>query len=182
MRRPVTTVCLAALLVSLAASAGELPAPPAGFSWHAVPQINGSVLVPDGWSVRDDHDGTTLTLFVTEKPATPPADFDVGLTMSAFVGDANAPEKVKKSLDEIAAKFSVMLTNSTQGRFHLLACKFDSPRKKDGVVIRTYELGIANPDTRTSYLLVFESPVSRWDQTWPKAEEILNHLSLDSDL
>jgi hypothetical protein len=180
IRRAVTVLCL--LAAALAARAAELPPPPDGFDWQAVPRIQGSVVVPKGWSDREDHDGKTLTMFITEKPFAPPRDFDVGLTVSAFVGDAKAPEKVKKLLDETATKFSVVLNASSQGRFHLLACKFDSPRKKDGVVVRTYQLGIANPETRTAYLLVFESPVSRWEEVWPKGEAMLNHLALDPDL
>jgi len=121
-------------------------------------------------------------MFVTEKAFTPPAEFEVGLTVNAFVGDPSAPEQVKKLMDQISAKFSAPLSNSSQGPFRLLSCKFDSPRKKDGVMIRSYQLGIANPNTRTTYLLVFESPVSRWDETWPKGKAMLDHLALETDL
>jgi len=178
--RIAAVVCL---VLALAANAQDVPPAPDGFSWHAVPELRASLLVPNGWSYREERDAhLTLAMFVTEKPSAGAGELDVGLTVNAFVDDPNAPEKVKKVLDEIAARFSTKLTESSDGPFRLLACKFDSPRRRDGVMIRSYQLGIANPTTRTTYLLMFQSPVARWDETWAKGKVMLDHLAFDTQM
>ena len=174
-----------ALVLSLLAStalAGALPAPPKGFTWHAVTALEASFLTPDGWHVREEQSEKTLAVFITEKEFAPPQEFDVGVTINAFLGNPGAPERVKKLLDDVAAKYSIRLKSAENGPFRVLACQFDSTRKKDALRVRTNMLGIANPKTRTAYLVIFESPVSRWDETWSKGKVILDNLALEAEM
>jgi len=166
MRAAVTILCLLAAALSDA---------PAGFSWHTVASARASFLVPTGWTARDEESGKALAVFVTESA-------DVGLTVNVYRDDPNAPATVKAHLDAMASAHGVKLTSSTNGPFQVLGCKFDAPRKPDGVPMRSAVMGIANPHTRTSYLLLFEAPVSRWDDAWAKGKVMLDHLALDPEL
>lgn len=175
-------VVLALSLLASVALAGQLPAPPKGFAWHPVTAIQASFLTPDGWHVREEQSEKTLAVFITEREIQPPQEFDVGVTINAFLGNPGAPERVKKLLDDVAAKYAVRLKSAENGPFRVLACQFDSTRKKDALRIRTNMLGIANPKTRTAYLVIFESPVSRWDETWAKGKVILDNLALEAEM
>jgi hypothetical protein len=172
---------LALSLLASTALAGTPPAPPPGFAWHAVEALRASFLTPDGWHVREEQSEKTLAIFITEGAFTPPDEFDVGVTINAFLDNPGAPERVKKLIDGVAAKYGVPLRSSANGPFRILACKFDSTRKKDALPVRTNMLGIANPETRTAYLVIFESPVSRWDETWAKGKVVLENLALDAE-
>ncbi|MFI5317547.1 MAG: hypothetical protein ACHQ6T_17735 [Myxococcota bacterium] len=172
---------LTALLWALAATAAaaELPAPPTGFSWHPVDAIKASFLTPDGWHLREERNGKTLALYITEQDSAPPQEFEVGATITAFLDDPDAPLKLKKLLDELAAKNSVQLKPAANGPFRILACQYDSKRPRDSLPIRTNVLGIANPNTGTSYLITFESPLSRWPEAWAKGKPIFDNLALE---
>src|ERR1700752_3703439 len=100
---------LLSLLIAAAAFAIELPKAPQGFGWHEVPAIHAAFLVPQGWHFREQRDGDTLAIFITQEAFTPPEKFEVGVTINVFRNDQNAPDRVKRTLEKLAAVNSVEL-------------------------------------------------------------------------
>ncbi|HTO53924.1 MAG TPA: hypothetical protein VMR50_11105 [Myxococcota bacterium] len=164
------------------ALAMDRPVAPSGFTWHDVTEIRAAFLVPDGWHVREEHQDKTFALFITETAFSPPAEFEVGLTVNVFRNTPGAAAKVKQVFDAIAAKYSVKVTPGTSGPFRTLSCHFDSKPASGKEPVRQFQLGIANPKTGTAYLLIFESPVSRWDAAWAKGKPILDALALETEI
>jgi hypothetical protein len=181
LRRTLVSVLAVLPVLSVgAAFAMERPVPPASFAWHEVPEIRAALLVPDGWQVREDHEAGTFALYVTEAPYSPPAPVGTGLTLHVFRNTPGAAAKVKEIFDGIAAKYSVKVSPGTSGPFRTLSCHYDSTPPGAKEAVRTFQLGIANPKTGTAYLLLFESPVSRWEAAWAKGKPIFDALALEA--
>jgi hypothetical protein len=177
MARTALVLCL---LIAAAAAAVELPKAPEGFAWHEVPAIRAAFLVPKGWHFREERDGRTLALFITQQAFTPPEKFEVGVSISVFRQDPAAGARVKRMLEKLASAHAVELhRGSSGGPFTTLACQFESPREGKEPV-RTHVMGIANAETDTVYLVFFESPASQWNATWEKGKTILGKLALET--
>jgi hypothetical protein len=178
----ILAVSVSIVLVAAHAHAIDLPAPPPEYTWREVPAIKAAFLVPVGWHVREELDGKTLALFVTQEPFTPPHEFDIGLSVNVFLENPNAPNQIKQMLDGISSKHSVPLSQGMAGPFATLSCQFDSGREGRAEPVRTFYLAIANTATGTSYLAIFESPVSQWDAAWKLGKPIIDTLALESEL
>jgi hypothetical protein len=170
------------LLLASAALAADVPAAPKGFAWRQVPAIKASFLVPDGWHFSEERRGKTLGLFITKDEIKAGGGFEIGVTINAFLDDPGAPAKVKKILDGMAAKYSSKVSPGSSEPFASLTCQFDSPRQGGKEPVRTFMVAIANPKTRTAYLVLFESPVSQWSETWPAGNAVLNNLALETEI
>jgi len=170
------------VLVAAAAWSSELPAPPPDYSWRKVPAIKAAFLVPSGWHVREQQDGKTLAIFITEKAFAPPESFEVGLSVNVFLETPSAPVQLKRMLDQVSAAHGVQLSQGSLGPFATLSCKYDSNRDGGLEPVRIFQLGIANADTRTSYLVTFESPVSEWARAWKIGKPIVDALALETAL
>jgi hypothetical protein len=179
MKWPAFWICL---VVAAAALAIELPAAPTGYSWREIPEIKAAFLVPNGWNFLQERRGGALALFITEKPFSPPAEFETGLTINVFRDDPSAPARLKATLDKMVATHSARLSSGAFGPFAMLSSEFDSPREGGKEPIRTFVLGIANPETKTTYLVMFESPVSLWPAAWSKGKPIVEMLALESEI
>ena len=147
------------LSVSFLNLALELPEPPDGFAWHKVSAIQGALLVPDGWYFRADEEENAPVFFITQDKYTPPPKFRVGASLSAFPGFSDLPAMIEQHLRRRADHHSVELVPGEFGPFQTLQCQYDLPKTADHGAIRVFVLGIVNPETQTSYLVFFESPV-----------------------
>jgi hypothetical protein len=173
---------LVLFLVSLSPDrALDLPEPPDGFSWRAVPAIHGAFLVPSGWHFREEKAQGTLAYFITEEEIAPPAKFAVGATINVFLGNQSAPEQIEEHLRAQAEHYSVELVPGAFGPFLTLQCQHDIAETAEHGPIRVFHLGIVNSKTNASYLLTFESPVGQWPEAWSKGKVILKTLALDGD-
>jgi len=161
--------------------AASVPSPPQGYAWRHIPSIRAAILVPDGWHFREEHQGTTRAAFVTREDIGS-GRFVVGVSLNAFVGDPSAPARLKRILDEVAARCTAQQLQGANGPFVTSSCQFSSPRPDGLEPVRVYMLGIVNARTRTSYLLTFESPQSEWPATWTLGRTILDSLALETEI
>jgi hypothetical protein len=172
-----------ALAILLTASsfclALDLPRPPDGFKWREVDSIQGAFLVPDGWHFRNESAKGTLAYFITEDEFVPPAKYQVGVSINVFLGNSDGPSQIEKLLRAQAEHYHVELVPGTFGPFRTLQCQYDLPKTPDHEPIRVVHLGIMNPDTNASYLVMFESPVQQWDRAWATGKVIVKTLALN---
>ena len=174
------TVVLALVLIAPSIlPAIDLPKAPEGFKWREVKPIKGAFLVPDGWHFRAEEGKGTLAFFITEAKVTPPEKFMVGASINVFLGNPGAPAKIEEHLRGLAEENQVELTPGKFGPFLTLQCQFDLAKTSEHPAIRVLQLGIVNPETQSTYLVVFESPVDEWDRAWSKGEVIVKTLALN---
>ncbi len=181
MRTRVLAFLSVPLLAVSTAIAIDLPKAPADYSWHQVPEIKGAFLVPSGWHVREELDGKTLAIFITEKPFEPPEQFETGMSVNVFRDTPSAPSQLKQILDRTCSAHEKRLQFNASPPFALMTCEFDSPRGNDLEPVRVFHLGIANVETRTSYLVTFESPLPTWPEAWRVGKPMLDTLVLESE-
>lgn len=175
-----------ALLLSVAlgtslSEAVDLPDPPQGFDWRETPAIGAAFLVPDGWAFREEENEGTLAFFITAEEFRPPAKFTTGVTINVFLDNPSAAEQLEEIIRGTADRHGVTLTPGSFGPFNTLQCEIDLAATDNHGAIRVFYLTVANSRTGAGYFLIFESPVSRWEQMWPKGKVVLETLAIDAD-
>jgi hypothetical protein len=180
--RRILNVATIVVFLAVRAISIELPTPPDGFSWQEIPAIKAAILTPEGWYYHEEKRGKTLAIFVTKEHIPTKKFFETGATVNVFLDNPSAPSQVIKMVEDAAAKNSVEVSRSSFDVFIRLDVMFDSPRPEGKEPARTVISGIINKDTRTSYLLIFETPISTWKEFWPKGQFILDFFAFESEI
>lgn len=168
--------------------AASLPDAPAGYQWEACPEIKGALLRPDGWHFKKHIDGNQRAYFVSKENLDVVDEFTTGLTMVALKGYANEKGIVAS---EFAKNYVLKASKSSHVRKAPWTNRM-GPFVSHGVIVTTpdaangdfvsHHLVIANDDTGTVYIVVFESPVEDWAAMKTLSEPMLKKLYIDSDI
>jgi hypothetical protein len=168
--------------LTLNANATELPHAPDGFTWQHVDEINAAFLLPDNWHYLKEKDGETLGIFITKENISMNGIFDTGITINIFPKSIPAPGQLKKLIERLSERHKAQTLTTSHKPFIKLSTEFNSIRETDNVSIRTLYIVLVNTYTRTSYLFIYESPVSIWDENWPIGNIIVNNYALEEKL
>ena len=175
-----TCVCVAG-----ARAGEELPQPPPGYAWGECSEFAAALLVPAGWHFLSTVSNNTPACFITRDRIDENGRFLTGITVNAFTdmrsrSGMSAYEYARKFVRELAAKTSLEDTwQSETGPYVSMGAVFRVAGNGPGV--RYYNLLVANEDTGTLYVVVFEAPMSRWAREWSIAEPVLQSLMLDDE-
>lgn len=162
--------------------AADLPQPPAGYTWKQVPEIKGVFLIPAGWHYFQERQGNTFALFITKERIVDSGEFETGMSINAFLNTRSAPRHVKRMVESTAAKYGTKISVGVQQPLVRFTTFFDSPKPPTQKLIRIVTIGVVNADTATSYLVMFEAPVSAWREQWAVGEVLVNSLGFESEL
>lgn len=166
----------------------ELPPAPNGYQWQACPEISGALLRPDGWYFRKNIDGDKREYYISKENIAETGEFTTGLTMVALVGYGDrmgiSAAEYAKSYIRVAAMSSHIRKNPWTNRM--------GPFVAHGVIITTpdiakgdfvsHHLVIANENTSTVYIVIFESPVEDWASMKQLSEPMLRQLYIESEI
>lgn len=161
----------------------NLPTPPKGYKWAKCPEIKGAFLRPHGWHFKKSKQGSTLGFFITKENISKNGQFMTGLTVNVI---PDIPKKQSMSPYEYARVYrettrkSEKITqewNKDMGPFRSVGFVFDKKDKAGD--FRVHNLLIANDNTGTLYLVMFEAPISEWNKAWKIAEPMLQYLLID---
>ena len=176
------------LVVQAEAALMDMPTPPAGYQWEACPEIMGALLRPDGWYFRKHIEGDKRAYFVTKEDIGADGEFTTCLTMVALIGYGDSKGV---SAAEFAKSYVINATNSSHVRKAPWTNRM-GPFVAHGVILTTpdfakgdfvsHHLVIANEDTSTVYIVIFESPVEDWAAMKALSEPMLKQLYIDSDI
>lgn len=163
----------------------ELPPPPSGYSWEICADIGGALLKPKGWSFKRVKQGEQFAYALVKGEWQPPQPFAVGLTFSMLF---KVPERFQKSPSEFAAKYvldaeSANLAESSwsqkMGTLKVFGVQYTG---KDALAgSKFFNLVIANDQTGTAYIVLFEAPIADWDREWATIEPVIQRMYLDDD-
>ncbi len=160
-----------------------------GFTWRELREINAAILVPGGWHVKRVT-GTkaiaAVAYFVTVENIDTRGSFDTGMSLNVLVARSRSEDAEAVAKARIATgacgQYQILkpLWDVTDGVFHRYGCVARVPGKT-GTIVVDHRL-ILNTRTRTMYIVDFESPESRWDETWAKGAKVMDLLLLDENV
>lgn len=173
--------CLGVLVIlSQLASGINLPPAPDGFTWQETPEIKAAFLRPKGWYFRQENDKGTLAYFITKEEIKNGGEFQTGLTINVFHPKNSAVEQAESFIDDRATKTHGKKWKRDFGPFHEFACLCKVIDEVAATTTNT--LMVANPETNTLYLFIFESPEAEWDMAWKTGQKIMDTLALDDEI
>ena len=106
----------------------------------------------------------------------------MGLSANVFRNDELAPRQVFRMIAEASIAHKAEPFTSETGSFVSMGCRYSAPARADGPPITVHMLAIANKQTNTAYVFIFESPASQWDEAWKRGEVMMENLTLGSDV
>lgn len=181
-------IALLLCIASINAIATELPPPPEGYSWVRCNEIKGAFLMPMGWYFKKGQQGDTLGYFITKENIEENGEFLTGLTINVI---PNIPKKSGMAPSDYAASF-IKTAVSEREVFKKPWLSRMGPFEGHGVVLLnrdyqkgdyiTHNLAIANDQTGTIYMIIFESPADSWNANWSIAEPMLQRFLIDDTI
>jgi hypothetical protein len=163
----------------------EPPQPaPVGFEWRHLAEINGFVLVPQGWFIKREINLHAFAYFVSRENIDAAGSFQTGLSVNVQAppskdADSEAYAKSVVAAMTKRAEWQVLRPawDTLVGRFHHYGFVVRMP-SKDGPLVVEQRL-IVNTATKTIYNVVSESPESDWKSASDIGAKIFELLSLD---
>ena len=176
---------LFALLIALfgqVTSAIDLPAPPPGFAWQEIPELKAAFLKPNGWFFKREEQKGTLAYFITQESIEQTGRFRTGLTVNVFraLKKNTAVARGKNLIDKMAHDRNGESWAKQVGPFQEFGCLVKDTDSNGTIVM--HAIAVANPDTDTLYLFIFESPQPDWDTSWKAGKTIMETLVLDDEI
>lgn len=166
--------------------AADLPAPPAGYAWYEVPEIKAAFLKPDGWHAMSMVKNQVHGVFITKEALMPPARFDTGMTVNVIQNIRErhgvTPSQFAQLMREAARTEKEIIREWSKQMGPLQSLGFLFDEHDDGGTFRIFNLLIANNETGTLYVVIFEAPQEEWDAAFAIGEPILQKLYLDTGI
>lgn len=162
-------------------------APPVGFRWQLLPEVNGALLLPYAWNYKAETGRDGQAYFLTREKIVGNGQFKTGLSLNVV---RQMTVRTKQSAGAYAQAFSARTgrgagqqvlsqETKTQGPLRLFGVRYRVATGAAGPKI-IQQWAIANGTTDTFYLLLFESPEQDWPQAWKLGEEMIRQLRLDA--
>lgn len=165
-----------------------LPAAPAGYQWEACREIKGALLRPEGWHFRKRIDGNQRAYFISKEDLNVVDQFTTGLSFIALVGygkekRVSASEFAKNYIERAASSSHIRKApwRKQLGPFVSHGVVITTPDARKGDFV-SHMLVIANEETGTVYIVIFESPVEDWAKMKAVSHPMLEKLFIDSDI
>ncbi|RTQ46263.1 hypothetical protein EJV47_22300 [Hymenobacter gummosus] len=162
-------------------------APPVGFRWQLLPEVKAASLLPYTWNYKAETSRDAQAYFLTREKIVGNSQFQTGLTLNVV---RQMTAKSKQSAEAYAQAFSARTgrgagqqvlgqETKTQGALRLFGVRYRVATGAAGPKI-IQQWAIANRNTDTFYLLLFDSPEKDWPQAWKLGEEMIRQLRLDA--
>jgi hypothetical protein len=181
------TIALFTMICSIA-HATELPQPPKNYAWVRCEETKSAFLKPKGWHFKKQHKGDVWDYYITRENIEKSGYFKTGVTISVI---PNIPAKKGMIASRYAEAFIATAAKSREaiedpwtqsmGPFNGYGVVLLNRDEKEGDFF-THNLSIANDETGTVYIVIFESPTDTWDDDWKIAEPIIKRLLIDTDI
>ena len=185
MEKPFRRLIVLSLFVASAALATDLPPAPDGFSWQQLDAIRGALLMPNGWHflVRTNHGETNYYLSEDDLSG---RDLEGELGTALLAGVVHVD---KSDAQDRALKMLLMLEKSEgaelQDTWKTEVGGLEGFGARVRMTVNDHPplmmaaLAIGNPKTGALYLFVYESPETRWKQTWESGRKMFDSVRLD---
>jgi hypothetical protein len=153
---------LTTITLDAKAKNNELPQPPSGFTWKNIKEIQAFFLLPDNWHYKEEQNDKTFAIFLSKEKIMGNNQFDTGMTINVFRNQASAPKQLVNMIKAVSKHHKSEITTGENKDFFFLNTQYDSVAGSDNKIIRSITKVIINKATRTSYMILYESPVETW--------------------
>jgi tetratricopeptide (TPR) repeat protein len=159
--------------------AKPMPAPPAGFIWLEIPEVEVSLLKPEGWFLKREEAKDRLIYFISQEDIdkSPKKLFQTGMTIWAFHLKDRAVDFGKMLIDQTAATNHGETWVQQAGTLQEFGCRFKRP-DPNGTYTIVHAQAVANPKNNRVYMFIFESPEPIWDSAWKTGKQIMDTLAI----
>ena len=163
-----------------------LATPPKGFVWQRIEAIEVAVLTPEDWKMHHKREAYGKTYAFSGEPLNDKGQFETGFTVQLMWHPQLPSINAAKAADLALQAISKSILSKTDNQ--LLRGTLDNKAGKKVLIIRyrnapqnltpiiVHIMVIADPLTGLVYQFVFESPESRWAESWKIGEQILSRL------
>lgn len=176
MKPLVLSVILLLTITSATNSAPQqaVPDPPEGFSWQVLEEIKAVELIPKGWFFKKESVKGTQAYFITKEDIDRDGKYETGLTIQAF----RPPQP--NTAEELAA---ILIASYSKKQQLIKAWEIPGQifkgwgyqariKADDGTVTRVHGVIVSNEQTKTFYLIIFESSEAKWAEALKIGEKI----------
>lgn len=152
---------------------------PEGFKQQYISDLNINVLIPDGWFYKYVIKNGTKAFFITKEDIDATGRFSTGLTVNIKYDVENVDETAKSFISSMVNKntttkvlgkgIKVINKANTKNIYGVLVEASLPVAKNDPNPSPEKTLSyfsIADTQTKTLYLMIFESPRKDWDTEW----------------
>ena len=166
----------------------NLPEIPGDFTWKIIEETQIGFPIPDGWYYKEEKQGNTFAYFATKENIDEVKIFSTGLSINIVKDDSvKADEYAEFFIDSIV---NADTTKKIIGNWHYskgnivsfqaeIEAEFDNVSADDPNRNKTIHYStVADTDTNTLYVIIFESPTSIWDAEKEKAQYMLQVVLL----
>jgi len=177
--------------VPLIGGENDLRDPPPFYSWQWCDEIQAGLLKPDGWHYMQSEINGNPVFLITEDPVENNSQFNVGFQLTVIrdaqnLNDSKDPKKAAKEFIEGIVSIASTIHERNDLPYgsgiggHSAIMQYTVPfGPEKEVEFVSFNLVLLNPETNTLYLVVFLSPLSKWDDSWKKGETISQQMVLD---
>jgi hypothetical protein len=174
-------------LFCLSSLARELPTPPDGFKRVMICDDKMSLLQPDGWYFKKVNDKPDAAgYFITKEKIEDKGIFETGLTLNVVT---NVKKQSGKTPSEYAAYYlakqarrgkKLDIFSKELGPFQNIGGRFLVKDELGELILHFYL--IANDNTGTLFIYMFEAPKDKWDDAWEIGEVMFKNMHLNDEI
>lgn len=183
------TVCLLIFSCDLLALDKEKIQVPSGYSLKKLNDIDGAVLIPDGWHFLRETRPNFVGYFISKQEIKNGGIYTTGLSIQVNlnlhgIGGASvegvAMAETKKCIDNNSIEV-INVWNILSGPLIGYGCTF-SHEPQAGPFMRADNINVASSETGSLFQISFESPNSEWEEISTIRSHLLNNIVAEGEV
>ena len=155
------------------------------FQWVESGLGDSEFLKPKNWFVKASYQKGHYAFFISKEKISKDQNFTTGFTLNfnSHISKKtdNIPSEYAKQWIQNISKLKNKKVIVKPWEFTNNILKAFGIRVKDNEKIIHYML-IANDNTDSLFIMLFESPLKQWDEEWKIGNNIMNNLRLDTEI
>lgn len=159
----------------------NLPNPPDGYVWRPLDYVLGHLPVPREWHWKVEQTAQSMNYFASKENIDVEGKFKTGMSIWVIRLEkgGDPADFGRRWVGELLKHGTLIDTSSnTTPPFRSFACRIRDTVTTDHVPVIIQNTAIANTQTRTLYLIVFESPEPEWNDAWTIGRAMMAGLIL----
>lgn len=162
--------------------AHQPPQPPDGYVVKSLDAVRGTLPIPQEWHWKVQQTPQAMNYYATKEDIDLGMGFKTGMTIwvvSPRVGIEAA--SFGKEWAEGLVRHGTLIDSASNSTppFVSFAYRIRNTTSPDQIPLIIQHTSIANTNTRTVYLIVFESPEADWENAWAIGRTMMSGLVLD---